>query len=105
MVANTQKIQMKSDNIYMTNKEIEKLADLIAKLVIENMPEMKIEIVDDEQDWKFTLDDEEEEISLLTQLAKAMTELDFNLKNENYLKCQELQDQIKSIEKKLKNKK
>ncbi len=96
---------MKSDNIYMTNKEIEKLADLIAKLVIENMPEMKIEIVDDEQDWKFTLDDEEEEISLLTQLAKAMTELDFNLKNENYLKCQELQDQIKSIEKKLKNKK
>ena len=98
-------IRMKSDNIYMTNKEIEKLADLIAKLVIENMPEMKIEIVDDEQDWKFTLDDEEEEISLLTQLAKAMTELDFNLKNENYLKCQELQDQIKSIEKKLKNKK
>jgi len=96
---------MKSDNIYMTNKEIEKLADLIAKLVIKNMPEMKIEIVDDEQDWKFTLDDEEEEISLLTQLAKAMTELDFNLKNENYLKCQELQDQIKSIEKKLKNKK
>ena len=96
---------MKSDNIYMTDKEIEKLAKLIAKLVIENMPEMKIEIVDDEQDWKFTLDDEEEEISLLTQLAKAMTELDFNLKNENYLKCQELQDQIKSIEKKLKNKK
>lgn len=96
---------MKSDNIYMTNEEIEKLAKLIAKLVIENMPEMKIEIVDDEQDWKFTLDDEEEEISLLTQLAKAMTELDFNLKNENYLKCQELQDQIKSIEKKLKNKK
>jgi hypothetical protein len=102
---NTQKIQMKSDNIYMTDEEIEKLAKLIAKLVIENMPEMKIEIVDDEQDWKFTLDDEEEEISLLTQLAKAMTELDFNLKNENYLKCQELQDQIKSIEKKLKNKK
>jgi len=34
-----------------------------------------------------------------------MTELDFNLKNENYLKCKELQDQIKSIEKKLKNKK
>jgi hypothetical protein len=102
---NTQKIQMKSDNIYMTDEEIEKLAELIAKLVIENMPEMKIEIVDDEQDWKFTLDDEEEEISLLTQLAKAMTELDFNLKNENYLKCQELQDQIKSIEKKLKNKK
>jgi hypothetical protein len=96
---------MKSDNIYMTDEEIEKLAELIAKLVIENMPEMKIEIVDDEQDWKFTLDDEEEEISLLTQLAKAMTELDFNLKNENYLKCQELQDQIKSIEKKLKNKK
>jgi hypothetical protein len=96
---------MKSDNIYMTDEEIEKLAKLIAKLVIENMPEMKIEIVDDEQDWKFTLDDEEEEISLLTQLAKAMTELDFNLKNENYLKCQELQDQIKSIEKKLKNKK
>jgi hypothetical protein len=96
---------MKSDNIYMTDEEIEKLAKLIAKLVIENMPEMKIEIVDDEQDCKFTLDDEEEEISLLTQLAKAMTELDFNLKNENYLKCQELQDQIKSIEKKLKNKK
>jgi hypothetical protein len=96
---------MKSDNIYMTNEEIEKLAKLVARLVIENMPDMKIEIVDDEQDWKFTLDDEEEEISLLTQLAKAMTELDFNLKNENYLKCQELQDQIKSIEKKLKNKK
>ena len=96
---------MKSDDIYMTNKEIEKLAELVAKLVIENMPDMKIEIVDDEQDWKFTLDDEEEEISLLTQLAKAMTELDFNLKNENYLKCKELQDQIKSIEQKLKNKK
>ena len=46
---------MKSDNIYMTNKEIEKLAELVAKLVIENMPDMKIEIVDDEQDWKFTL--------------------------------------------------
>jgi hypothetical protein len=30
-----------------------------------------------------------------------MTELDYNLQNENYEKCKELQDKIKIIENKL----
>jgi len=39
----------------MTDDEIEKISQRVAKLVIELMPEMKIEIVDDEQEWEFTL--------------------------------------------------
>tara|TARA_R110000803_G_C11746655_1_gene291872 strand:+ start:247 stop:513 length:267 start_codon:yes stop_codon:yes gene_type:complete len=86
----------------MTNDEIERISQRVAKLVIENMPDMKIEIVDDEKDWKFTLDEETEE-SLLTTLANLLTSLDYNLKLEKYNKCAEIQVQIEKTEDKLKN--
>ena len=86
----------------MTDDEIEKISQRVAKLVIELMPEMKIEIVDDEQEWEFTLEEETIEQDLLVSLAKCMTELDYNLKAENYAKCGELQDEIVKIEDKLK---
>ena len=43
------------------------------------------------------------EEKLLSDLAQAMTALDYNLKQENYSRCSQLQDEIKDIEKQLKN--
>ena len=86
----------------MTDDEIEKISQRIAYLVVEKMPDMKIEIIDDEQEWKFTLNEEDEQ-SLLSQLAQAMTELDYNLKLENYLVCEEIKSKIAKIENQLKN--
>ena len=74
----------------MTNDEIEKLAQRIADLVLTGM------IGGVEVDFN-----EDEEQDLLTELAQAMTQLDYNLQKENYEKCKELQDKIKIIENKL----
>ena len=75
----------------MTNNEIEKIALRVSELVLEGI--LKGSIVTTEED----------EQGLLTQLAQAMTQLDYNLQKENYEKCKELQDKIKIIENKLKN--
>ena len=76
----------------MTDKEIEKLAQRVAKLIINNLHEGLI------MDWE---PDEEED--LLAELAKCMTLLDKYLKAEEYEKCEVLKNKIKTIEKKLKD--
>jgi len=76
----------------MTNEEINKLAEKISELVLNGILEGAI-VTD-------TFDEDEEQ-ELLAELAQTMTALDYNLQNENYEKCKELQDKIKIIENKL----
>lgn len=73
----------------MTNNEIEKIAQRVSELVLEGI--LKGSIVTTEED----------EQGLLTQLAQAMTQLDYNLQEENYDKCAELKEIILQIENKL----
>ena len=78
----------------MTEKQINKLAKEIAKQVISEMDAV-ISFAG------FNQKIQEDEGDLLSELASAMTSLDYNLKKENYIKCKELQDKIKIIEQKL----
>ncbi len=73
----------------MTNNEIEKLAQRVSELVLEGI--LKGTVVTTQED----------EQGLLTQLAQAMTALDYNLQEENYDKCAELKELILEIENKL----
>ena len=67
-------IQIKTDN--MTDKQLNKLADKVAKLIINSLHEGLI------------LDIQEQtEEELLAELATLMTQMDFNLKLEAYNKC------------------
>ena len=87
----------------MTDDEIEKIAQRVAELVVERLPDMKIQIIDDDAEWEFTLEDDfPEEQSLLMELARLMTSLELSLNEENYLKCSEIQAKIVKIEDKLK---
>ena len=79
----------------MTDKQIEKLAQRVAKLIINNLHEGLISGLNE---WE---PDEEED--LLAELAKCMTLLDKYLKAEQYEKCEIMKNKIKSIEQKLKN--
>jgi len=79
----------------MTDKQIEQLANKVAKLIINNLHEGLISGLNE---WE---PDEEEE--LLAELAKCMTLLDKYLKAEDYEKCEILKNKIKTIEQKLKN--
>ena len=79
----------------MTDNEIEKLAQKVARLVINNLHEGLISGLNE---WE---PDQEEE--LLAELARCMTLLDKYLKAEQYEKCEILKNKIKLIEKKLKN--
>jgi len=79
----------------MTDKQIEKLAQKVAKLIINNLHEGLISGLNE---WE---PDEEED--LLAELAKCMTLLDKYLKAEQYEKCEIMKNKIKTIEKKLKN--
>ena len=79
----------------MTDKQIEKLAQKVAKLIINNLHEGLISGLNE---WE---PDEEED--LLAELAKCMTLLDKYLKAEQYEKCEVMKNKIKLIEKKLKN--
>ncbi len=78
----------------MTEKEIEKIAQRVAELVI-------TELLYHADTFSVPVQTNEE--NLLAELASAMTQLDFELQRENYEKCKELQDKIKKIEQKLKN--
>ena len=73
----------------MTNNEIEKLAQRVSELVLEGI--LKGTVVTTQED----------EQGLLTQLAQAMTALDYNIQEENYDKCAELKELILQIENKL----
>ena len=79
----------------MNDEEINKLAQRIAKLVINNLHEGLISGLNE---W-----DPDEEEDLLAELAKCMTLLDKYLKAEQYEKCEVIKNKIKSIENKLKN--
>ena len=76
----------------MTDKQIEQLAQRVAKLIINNLHEGLI------AEWQ-----PNEEEDLLAELARSMTLLDKYLKAEQYEKCELLKNKIKIIEKKLKN--
>jgi len=88
----------------MTNQQIEYLSQKVAELVIKALEDKQkqwdTELVKDLKD----INDNSEE-KLLSDLAQAMTALDYNLKLENYTRCVELQATINDIEKQLKNQK
>jgi len=75
----------------MTKDELNYIADKISKALIKEL------------DTKFQFGPPEmvEEEELLTELAGAMTALDYNLKIENYSACERLKKQINKIEKQL----
>jgi|TARA_R110000744_G_scaffold85939_1_gene167945 TolB-like protein len=77
----------------MTKKELNYIAEFVADKVIAEMQRM----------FHFDVVDNNSEEKLLSDLAQAMTALDYNLKLENYTRCSQLQDEIKNIEKQLKN--
>ncbi len=76
----------------MTNKQIEKIAQRVAELVLNGILEGAVIT---------NTFNEDQEQDLLAELAQAMTSLDYNLQKENYEKCKQLQDKIKIIENKL----
>ena len=88
------------DNIYMTDKQIEQMAARVANIVIQALD-------DKQREWDKALvadiQDQQTEEKLLSDLAQAMTALDYNLKLENYPRCTELQATILDLEKQLKN--
>ena len=88
----------------MTNQQIEYLSQKVAELVItaleDKQKQWDTELVKDLKD----INDNSEE-KLLSDLAQAMTALDYNLKLENYTRCVELQATINDIETQLKNQK
>ena len=90
--------------MYMTHDEINhisrKVADLVISALEEKQKQWDTELVKDLKD----INDNSEE-KLLSDLAQAMTALDYNLKLENYTRCVELQATINDIETQLKNQK
>ena len=77
----------------MTNDEIERVSQRVADLVLDGILQSA--------DGVWHENSEAEEQSLLTQLATAMTELDYNLQEENYSKCDKLKKKILQLENKL----
>ena len=74
----------------MTDKQINQLADKIAKLIINNLHEgLHLEMKDQTEE------------ELLAELAMLMTQLDFNLQLEAYTKCEEIKRKIIKIENQL----
>ena len=88
----------------MTHDEINhisrKVADLVISALEEKQKQWDTELI---KDLKEVTDNPEEK--LLSDLAQAMTALDYNLKLENYPRCAELKATILDLEKQLKNNK
>ena len=88
----------------MTDNEMNTLARLVSSMVINKLEAKQQEwdkaLVADLQE---TLPNQDEEQKLLSDLAQAMTALDYNLKLENYPRCGELQATILDLENQLKN--
>jgi|TARA_B110000261_G_C12898349_1_gene283398 hypothetical protein len=89
----------------MTDRQLEYLANKVANLVIDALEEKQKEwdtdLVQELKSFEAPVYDNAEE-KLLTELAEAMTALDYNLKIENYPRCAELKATILQIEKQLK---
>tara|TARA_B110000444_G_scaffold15071_1_gene12990 strand:+ start:1499 stop:1738 length:240 start_codon:yes stop_codon:yes gene_type:complete len=75
----------------MTKDELNHIADEISKALIKEL----------DKKFQFGPPEMVEEEELLTELAGAMTALDYNLKIENYSACERLKKQINKIEKQL----
>ena len=88
----------------MTNQQIEYLSQKVAELVISALEEKQkqwdTELVQELKTFEAPNNPEEK---LLSDLAQAMTALDYNLKLENYPRCAELQATILDLETQLKN--
>ena len=91
-------IRTKLDNIHMTDRQIEQMAIRVADIVIQALE-------DKQQEWDKALvadlHEQNTEQQLLAQLASFMTQLDFSLSAEDYVRCAELQKQIIIIENQL----
>jgi hypothetical protein len=89
----------------MTDRQLEYLANKVANLVIDALEEKQKEwdtdLVQELKTFEAPIYNNAEE-KLLTELAEAMTALDYNLKLENYTRCSELQKEILQIENQLK---
>jgi Holliday junction resolvasome RuvABC DNA-binding subunit len=90
----------------MTNQQIEYLSQKVAELVIaaleDKQKQWDTELVQELKTFEAPNNPEEK---LLSDLAQAMTALDYNLKLENYPRCAELQATILDLENQLKNQK
>ena len=90
----------------MTNQQIEYLSQKVAELVISALEDKQkqwdTELVQELKTFEAPNNPEEK---LLSDLAQAMTALDYNLKLENYPRCAELQATILDLENQLKNQK
>ena len=88
----------------MTNQQIEYLSQKVAELVIAALKDKQkhwdTELVQELKTFEAPNNPEEK---LLSDLAQAMTALDYNLKLENYPRCAELQATILDLETQLKN--
>ena len=86
--------------MYMTHDEIEHISRRVSQLVLEALDakqrEWDKELIKDLKD----VNDNPEE-KLLSELAGAMSALDFNLKQENYPRCAELKATILHLEQQL----
>ena len=89
----------------MTDKQIEMISQRVAELVIASLEEKQKEwdtdLVQELKSFEAPIHVTAEE-KLLTELAEAMTALDYNLKQENYPRCAELKATILYLENKLK---
>ena len=98
LTGNRNIIRIKIDNIHMTDRQIEQMAIRVADIVIQALE-------DKQQEWDKALvadlHEQNTEQQLLAQLASFMTQLDFSLSAEDYVRCAELQKQIIIIENQL----
>ena len=78
----------------MNKDDIEKVSQRVAEIVLAGLSELHFE--------ELVAPENPEEI-LLSDLATAMTALDYNLKLETYPRCAELKATILDLEKQLKN--
>ena len=81
----------------MTEQEMDYIADRIASRLIAFMEDQAVNVYSSSA-FDGPVDEEQQ---LLADLAKAMTELDYNLQQENYSKCDKLKKKIIKIEKQL----
>jgi hypothetical protein len=86
----------------MTDRQIEQMAIRVADIVIQALEsKQKQWDTDLVAELQESLPTQDKEQRLLTELAEAMTALDYNLKQENYPRCAELKATILYLEKQL----
>jgi len=87
----------------MTDRQIEQMAIRVADIVIQALEsKQKQWDTDLVAELQESLPTQDKEQKLLTELAEAMTALDYNLKQENYPRCAELKATIIYLEQQLK---